>query len=103
MNRTEGPQKLASAISELVALRGLARVRGESQLTGIWEQVAPQWSGRTRVLGVKRGVLRIAVGSAPLRSELQSFHRQKLLAALQTAAPHLALKDVKFVLQRNVA
>lgn len=102
MYGNEGPQKLASAISELVALRGLARVRSESQLGDVWARAAGEWSRRTRVLGLSRGVLKIAVNSAPLRSELEGFHRPALLAALRETAPHLGLKDLKFVLQRTV-
>lgn len=98
----QGPDPLSSALSELISARGLARARGESQLADAWRQAAGEaCSQRTRPLGLRRGVLQVAVDSAPLRSELQSFRRAELLHALQEAAPHLNVRDLKFVLKRS--
>jgi len=103
MNRNEGPQPLSAALSQLVSLRGLARVRSESQLAELWRDVAAaEWADKTRPVGVRRGILHVAVTSGPLRSELESFHKPGILQALQKAAPHLNLRGVKFQLQRTV-
>lgn len=102
MDRSKGPQDISAVLSELFSLRGWGRVRGEAELADIWHRVAEEdWYHRTRVLGCRRGVLQIAVDSAPLRSELETFHRRSLLSALQQAAPHWKVRDIKFLLQRS--
>ncbi len=97
------PKMLGELLSEVVALRGLARFQGDAQLREIWNAVAgPKLAASTRVLEIKRRVLRIAVRNAPLLSEIVSFHQHALLKSLQTEHPHLNLRDLKFVLQSAV-
>lgn len=98
----EGPQPLSAALSELFALRGFARVQGQTRLAEAWKKAAREWAGRTRVTGIQRGVLQVAVDNAPLRSELEGFHKAELLAALQQADPGLAIKGIRFRLQGRV-
>lgn len=94
------PQPLKFALSELIALRGYARVRGDQQLQAAWKEVAgPQFANSTRVLGLNRGVLQIGVASAPLLSELVSFHRGTLLESLRTKYPDLRVRELKFRLK----
>ena len=94
------PRTLADALSEVVSLRGLARVGGDRQLAESWEHVSgPQIAARTRVIGIKRGVLQIGVDNAPLLSELISFHQNEFLKQLQGKFPVLKIRDLKFVLQ----
>lgn len=103
MTQPPGPQRLSAALSELITLRGLARARSNGQLEDIWKRVVdPNWGERTRVMGIRRGVLQVAVDSAPLRSELETYHKADLLRAIQDIAPHLNLRNLKFVLQRTV-
>jgi hypothetical protein len=95
---------VSQALSELIALRGLARLRGESQLADVWKQVAgPRIAEGTRVLGINRGALQIAVTNAPLLSELVSFHKPSLLQALQTEHPDLKIRDLKFRLRGSIS
>ena len=96
----KGPTHLSQALSELIALRGLARVRGESQLADVWKEVAgPHIAQNTRVIGINRGTLQIAVTNAPLLSELASFHKSSLLQTLQTRHADLKIRDLKFRLR----
>lgn len=98
------PQPLAVALSELITRRGLARVRGESQLAEVWAKcIDGQWQDRTRVIGIRRGVLQVAVANAPLRSELQAFHKAAILATLQQTAPQLRIRDIKFQLKGDLS
>ncbi|MFQ5730587.1 MAG: DUF721 domain-containing protein [Planctomycetaceae bacterium] len=99
MSEREGPQPLAAALSELFAVRGFARVQGQARLADAWAEVAGQWAGQTRATGVQRGVLQVAVNNAPLRSELEGFHKAELLAAVQHADPGLSICDIRFRLQ----
>ena len=104
MGSASGPQHLSQAISELIALRGLARSRGDAQLAEIWKQVAgDKLAEQTRVLGIKRGVLQVAVANAPLLSELSSFHKFSLLETLQSRHAGLKLRDLKFHLNGDLS
>lgn len=97
---TQEPEKLAKTLSDLIALRGWARVGADEQLIGIWKQVAgEQFGAGTRVIEYKRGTLHVGVFTAPLLSELVSFHQRRLLKQLQTDHPHLKIKQLKFRLQ----
>jgi hypothetical protein len=97
-----GPEHLANALARLIALRGLARVKGEAQLKDIWNEVAGERiAGHTRVLEIRRGVLQIGVANAPMLGELASFHKLTLLTKLQTDHPNLKIRDLKFLLKTN--
>jgi len=99
----DAPKHLSQALSELVALKGLARVGSDGALREAWESAAgPEISGKTRVLGIKRGVLEVAVANSALLSELTSFHKGSLLKALQSQSPDLAVHDLKFRLQGDM-
>jgi hypothetical protein len=100
MKRSSGPETLGKALAEWVALRGPVRPRGDAQLAGIWRAVVgPRIAAATKVLGVKRGVLQVGVTNSPLLSELVSFHKESLLAALARDHAHLAIRDLKFRLK----
>lgn len=99
------PQPLSAAIAELIARRGLARVQGQAQLAGIWQQVVgdPRTAALTKVLGVKRGVLEIGVANSALLNELVSFHRTVLLDRLKTGHPDQNIKDIRFRLRSDLS
>jgi hypothetical protein len=93
------PLPLSVALSELIALRGFARVRGDNELEAAWKTVAgPEIAAQTRPLLVSRGVLSISVENAPLLSELASFEGPQLLQKLKQQYPHLKIKNLKFKL-----
>lgn len=96
----QGPRPLSELLSQVVALRGLARFQGDAQLQEIWSAVAgPQFAASTRAIAIKRNVLQIAVRNAPLLSELVAFHQHLFKATLREKYPHLKIRDLKFVLQ----
>jgi hypothetical protein len=98
------PQPLAKALSELVALRGLARVRAGAQLALVWQDVAgPAFAGRTRVLGIRRGVLHVGVAHAPLLGELASFHKTDFVERLKQQHADLRIRDIRFFLRGDLA
>lgn len=100
MGKMPDPQPLSRALSELISLKGFARVRGENQLAAVWSEVAgPKIARQTRVLGIRRGVLQVAVTNAPLLSELASFHKPSLLRTLRKDHADLNIRDLKFRLQ----
>ncbi|MBT4863978.1 MAG: DUF721 domain-containing protein [Planctomycetaceae bacterium] len=97
MNAESDPKHLSRALSELIALRGWAGVRGQAQLNADWNEVAGEtFAAQTKVLGMKRGVLNIGVSNSALLSELASFHKMTLVENLRERRPDLKLRDVKF-------
>jgi predicted nucleic acid-binding Zn ribbon protein len=91
------PQRLSVALAELIALRGFARVRSDDELRTAWQRVIGEdLATQARPLQLSRGVLSIAVSSAPLLQELVSFQSAELLARMQKQAPHLKIKSLKF-------
>ena len=103
MTAASEPQHVSRALSDLIALRGFARVRGDAQLSALWNEVAGTVIGeQTKVLGIRRGVLRVGVSNAPLLSELASFHLTTLLQSLQDRRPDLQIKNVKFRLNGHL-
>lgn len=91
------PRALGDVLSHLFALRGYGRVRGNRQLQDVWQEAAGQQiAARTRVLGLKNGVLQVGVGNASLLSELAAFHRPSLLEALQSIDGELGIRELKF-------
>ncbi len=101
MNQSDqGPRPLSELLSQVVALRGLARFQGDAQLQEIWANVAGEkFAASTRVIAIKRNVLQIAVRNAPLLSELVAFHQHMFKQTLREKYPHLKIRDLKFVLQ----
>lgn len=93
------PQLLSAALAELIAARGFARKQGDAALQAAWQQAAgPHWATMTRPGRIVRGVLQVSVSSPAAMSELVGFQSAELLKALQAAAPHLRIKDLKFKL-----
>jgi predicted nucleic acid-binding Zn ribbon protein len=104
MGAGSGPQRLSLALSELIAMRGYARVRGDAQLQSAWADAAGATIARqTRALAIRNGVLHIAVDHAPLLSELAGFYRQILLEKIRERNAGLKIRDLKFKLDSGIA
>jgi hypothetical protein len=104
MGRGPGPERLSSGLSELIARRGYARVRGDAQLQSAWAAAAGALVARqTRATAIRQGVLHVAVGHAPLLSELAGYYRQALLEKLQGQHAALRIKDIKFKLDSGIS
>lgn len=97
------PTPLSSVLSELIARKGLVRVQGNAQLAGIWKTVAgDRISSRTKVLGLKRGALEVAVDNSALLSELSSFHKTALLQLFQKEYADQKISDIRFTLRTDM-
>lgn len=93
------PQPLATALAELIALRGFARKQGHDDLQRSWIAVAEaEWSGLARPVKIQKGVLHVTVDSAALLSQLASFHSSLLVKKLQEQFPRLQVRSIKFQL-----
>jgi predicted nucleic acid-binding Zn ribbon protein len=97
------PTPLSVVISELIARKGLARVQGNAQLAGIWKAVAgDRISSRTKVLGLKRGALEVAVDNSALLNELSSFHKPALLQQLHKEYAEHRISEIRFKLRTDM-
>ena len=100
MSQFDEPLQLSSALSELIALRGYARIEEYRQFRQAWTAVAgEQLSQQTRLSRVLRGQLVIEVDNGALLSELSGFHAADLLCRLQSEFPELKIKGLKFRLK----
>lgn len=101
--KTAEPQHVRKVISELIALKGLARVHGIEQIQQAWRTVAGDQIGRkSRVMELTRGVLNVGVSNSGLLNELAGFHKQMLLEQLQQQFGHLKIRDIKFRLKTEL-
>ena len=93
------PPTLGAALQELMRLKGVADSGGNQQLQKAWREAAGgRVADRTRVVGVKHGVLHVGVQNSALLGELASFHKTRLLEDLRAALPESRLKSLKFKL-----
>jgi predicted nucleic acid-binding Zn ribbon protein len=98
------PDRLSQAVTDLIALRGWAHIRGHAQLAEAWKSVAgASVASGTKVVGIRRGVLQVAVGNSPLLSELAAYQKLTLLAAFSRDHPELKIRDLKFVMRGNLS
>ena len=92
-----GPKPLGEALGALFASKGLARLRAAGELETAWaEAVGEPDADRTKVGGVRHGVLTIIVAHPALLEDLSAFRKPALLAALRQGAPGVAIHDLRF-------
>lgn len=103
MANESGPTHVSRALSELIALRGFARVQGDAQLQAAWDQAAgAEIAPHTRVGELNRGTLQVMVANPALLAELNGFHKATILQALRQLRPEYKFKQLKFKLQTNL-
>ena len=96
-NDNKGPENLADILGRLFTSRGWGRKNDRLRLESAWATAAGEELLKdTQVLGIKRGVLEVAVRNAVLMSELTQFHKRSLLTKLRAAMPGVTLTDLKF-------
>jgi predicted nucleic acid-binding Zn ribbon protein len=96
-NRDKGPENLADILGRLFTSRGWGRKNDRLRLESAWASAAgAEFLKDTAVLGLRRGVLEVAVRNAVLMSELAQFHKRGLLTKLRAAMPGVTLTDLKF-------
>lgn len=93
----KGPENLADILGRLFTSRGWGRKNDRLRLESAWATAAgAEVLKDTAVLGMRRGVLEVAVRNAVLMSELAQFHKRGLLTKLRAAMPGVTLTDLKF-------
>ena len=93
----KGPEQLAEILGRLFTARGWGRRQDRLHLEQVWAEAAgAEWASRTRVNGIRRGVLEVVVGNAVLLQELNSFHKRRLLEQVRRRLPGKTVADLKF-------
>lgn len=93
----KGPENLSDILGRLFTSRGWGRKNDRLRLESAWATAAGEALMKdTAVLGMKRGVLEVAVRNATLMSELTNFHKRGLLTKLRAVMPGVTLTDLKF-------
>jgi hypothetical protein len=95
--RRREPQALSMILADLIARRGLARIRGQEELDEVWKQAIGEPGSRyTQVGALRRGVLEILVANSVLLQELAGFQKQSLLEKLRQAMQSDKVRDLRF-------
>lgn len=95
--RRDDPHRLGEVLSHLFTLRGYGRTQTGRQLSDVWSSLAGETiASRTRVQGIKAGVLQVGVHSSAMLQELEGFHKWSLLERLKSEHDDLGVTDIKF-------
>lgn len=94
---------ISQALSELIALKGLGRVRGDQRLKKAWEQAAGEKiAAQTTVQSIKNRIVHVGVENSALLNELNSFHKSSLLQKFQKEYGKQDVRDIRFRLKSKV-
>lgn len=89
------PRAIGELLTELMARRGFARVKGHAQCEQAWrEAVGPFIAERSRIGASRRGVLEVVVASSMLVQEI-GFQKTSVIAALRRLAPDEGINDLR--------
>lgn len=94
--KQKGPRPIGDILSELMARKGFARVRGEDAYREAWQEAVGQAVGQyTRTGKLRRGLLEIFVANSMLIQEL-TFQKVGLLKSLNEKLPDEKIRDLRF-------
>lgn len=94
-----GLAKLGDILPQLLTKYGLHRRRNVDGINDAWKTaVGPPFDVVSRVVGLSRGSLEVAVPHPAFEQEL-SFRLTELLRTLQTALPDEKIKKIKLTVQ----
>lgn len=100
--RGGGPKHLGDVIDGLVSRGRKGRWPREVRARKKWgEVVGPEVEEQTAVESLKRGVLKVRVGSSALLAELDGFYKKELILAMASGERPVAVRDIKFVLSER--
>ena len=89
-----GAEALGDLLERFLEKSGAGRALAREEIDRRWRLAAGESLGaavgETRVLGLREGALSVAVSSSALLSEISTFHRETLLAALRRTGPPFA-------------
>ncbi len=91
-----GIVRVGDVLPQLIAKYGLQQRRNLERIEEVWRAaVGEPYASVTRIIGLRRGTLEVAVPHSAFVQEL-SFRRQELLAAMQKTLADEKIKKIKF-------
>jgi predicted nucleic acid-binding Zn ribbon protein len=94
---SSGPKRIGDLLGLIMARYGYAQSAGRAELERAWDEIVDgRAKEKTRLGPIRRGVLEIAVDSASLLADLESFEKDRLLAALQAKLGPTTVRGLKF-------
>jgi predicted nucleic acid-binding Zn ribbon protein len=87
---------LRDVIGRYLDSSGLGRRLQQAQLRAAWCAALGPEAAHTRLDSLRSGVATFVVDNAALLSELSNFRKVELLAAVQSRAAGLAIRDLRF-------
>ncbi|MGO9108702.1 MAG: DUF721 domain-containing protein [Thermoguttaceae bacterium] len=91
-----GPERIADILTQLMARRGFARVRGAEAYQSAWDEATgPLGAQYSRVGLLKRGTLEVVVTNSALIQEF-NFQKSVILTTLNRLLPDHNIKDLRF-------
>ncbi len=94
------PRSLGDVMPGILREFGPRRRDERAELEEAWDRAAgPAVSGRSRVVGMAKDVLTVAVESAPLRQEIEMFRKAALLERMRAEYTKRKIADLKCVLR----
>lgn len=99
--KKEGIVRLGDLLPQLIARYGIQQRRDVEHLVRAWQEaVGDPYASITRVVGLKRGTLEIAVPHNAFVQEL-SFRQKELLASMQASVLDEKITRIKFVVSAD--
>ena len=95
-----GPEKIGPIIGRILKQTVIRDTTRLEEVVRAWRAASgPELVGLTRVLSFRSGVLTVAVESAPLFQELETFRRTELLEEVRAQLGNLHVDQLKFRLE----
>jgi predicted nucleic acid-binding Zn ribbon protein len=89
------PQRARDVLTQVIARKGYAAVRGAEELADAWRGAVPaEFAKLTRVAGLRAGRLEVVAASSAVIEEI-GFQKARLLEALRAAAPTARINDLR--------
>jgi hypothetical protein len=93
------PRGIEKVLRQWLVTQGFSKAELWEQLGGALRgNLPPAWCGHVQVCRVAGDEVTVAVDSAALLAELQSFHASRLRQAMREAAPRQGVRRLKFIL-----
>ncbi len=90
------PESIKEVLARLFTARGWGRRSARLHLERAWsEAVGVEYATKSRVLGLKRGILEVEVASGVLVQELAHYHKRRILQTLSEKLPGEKIKDLR--------
>ncbi len=91
------PEEIAKILSRWLSTHRVRERVSEDSIYARWKDVVgEEIAAATRVVRCARGVITVEVSSAPLLTELATYHREDILASIRALEGFEATREIRF-------